>query len=322
MKNTRRSRHLQKNRLFSVLLALSLTGALGCRLNRLEKTLNPEYKEFLSKVRYIITKEERKIFLELPDSEKKEFEEEFWRRRDPDPTTEENEFKEAYFRRIEEANRLFHGGRPGWLQDRGRIYILFGPPTERHTYPSDPVPREVWYYGNFPVVFIDHMGLGDFKLESINVVHLLELNKAQKASRDLARPRKAFFDFKVKTRPGGENITAVVIEIPYKNFWFAGVEDRLVTTLVLSVEVLDTAGKVILSEIKTIPVSIREEDIGEKDEMTLEFSLELKKGTYTLNLELENKAGKQKRKKSLKIEVGRAEEEGKQGDVDPCPAEA
>jgi len=33
--------------------------------------LDPENAEFLSKVRYIITSKERKIFLELPDSEKK-----------------------------------------------------------------------------------------------------------------------------------------------------------------------------------------------------------------------------------------------------------
>lgn len=56
-----------------VFLAFWFVSALGCRLYQLEKKLNPEYKEFFSKVRYIITKEERKIFLELPDSEKKEY---------------------------------------------------------------------------------------------------------------------------------------------------------------------------------------------------------------------------------------------------------
>lgn len=63
--------------------------------------------EFLSKVRYIINKKERKIFLELPDSEKERFKDEFWERRDPDPETEENEFKMEYFNRIEKANDLF-----------------------------------------------------------------------------------------------------------------------------------------------------------------------------------------------------------------------
>ena len=291
-----------------VFLALWFVSALGCRLYNLEKKLSPEYKEFLDKVRYIVTKEERKIYLELPDSEKKEFQEEFWSRRDPDLFTDENEFKEEYFQRIDEANRLFHGGRPGWLQDRGRIYILFGPPSERHTYSMQrgTKPREVWYYGNFPVIFIDHMGAGDYKLESLNLMHLMELNKAQMASQELAKPRKEFFDFDVKTHINEENEVIVTLEINYKDIWFAGVEDRLETTIVLSVELLDKEEKIVLSETKEYPISILEDDIGKEDKIIIEYPLMLKRGTYTLNLELENTAGKEKRKKILKIKKKKA----------------
>ena len=287
-------------------LAFWCVSALCCRLYNLEKNLSPEYKEFLSQVRYIVTKEERKIFLELPDSEKKDFQKEFWSRRDPDPSTEENEFKEEYFRRIDEANQLFPGGRPGWLQDRGRIYILFGPPTERHTYPTGPTPREVWYYRNFPVIFIDHMRVGDYKLEAINLAHLTELNKAQNVSQKLANPREEFFDFEVKTHINEENKVVVTLEINYKNIWFAGVEDRLETTIVLSVELLDAEETIVLSETKDYPISIHEDDIGKQDKMIIEYPLILKRGTYTLNLEIENKAGKEKRKKTLKIEARKA----------------
>ena len=91
----------------------------SCRLHQLEKKLNPENAEFLSKVRYIITKEERKIFLELPDADKEDFKKEFWKKRDPDPLTEENEFKMEYFNRIEITNELFvsevHPRRLGFL---------------------------------------------------------------------------------------------------------------------------------------------------------------------------------------------------------------
>lgn len=287
------------------LLVLWFVIAVGCRLYQLEKKLSPGYKEFLSKVRYIVTKEERKIFLELPDSEKKEFQEEFWSRRDPDSTTEENEFKDEYFRRIDEANRLFHGGRPGWLQDRGRIYILFGPPSERHTYSTDPAPREVWYYGNFPVIFIDHMGTGDYKLEALNLMHLAELNKAQNAFQKLAKPREEFFDFEVKTHINEKNEVIVTLEINYKDIWFAGVEDRLETTIVLSVEVLDAEEKIVLSETKEYSISILEDDIGKEDKIIIKYPLMLKRGTYTLNLELENTSGKEKRKKILKIKAKR-----------------
>jgi len=286
-----------------VFLTLWFVIAFGCRLYQLEKKLSPEYKEFLSKVRYIVTKEERKIFLELPDSEKKEFQEEFWSRRDPYPSTEENEFKDEYFRRIDEANRLFYGGRPGWLQDRGRIYILFGPPTERHTYSTDPSPREVWYYGNFPVIFIDHMGTGDYKLEALNLMHLTELNKAQNAFQQLAKPREEFFDFEVKTHINEKNEVILTLEIDFKDIWFAGVEDRLETTIVLSVEVLDAEENIVLSETKEYSISILEDDLGKEDKIIIDYPLMLKRGTYTLNLELENTAGKEKRKKILKIKM-------------------
>jgi GWxTD domain-containing protein len=279
--------------------------ALGCRLYQLEKKLNPENQEFLSKVRYIVTKEERKIFLELPDSEKKEFQDEFWNRRDPDPFTEENEFKEEYFQRIDEANQLFHGSRPGWLQDRGRIYILFGPPSERHTYFTDLNPREVWYYGNFPVIFIDRMGGGDYKLEALNLMHLVELNKAQNALQKLAKPREEFFDFEVKTHINKKNEVVVTLKIDYKDIWFAGVEDRLETTIVLSVELLDADEKIVLSDKTEYPISIHEDEIGKEDKMIINYPLMLEIGTYTLNLELETTVGKEKRKKTMKIKMKR-----------------
>lgn len=108
----------------------------SCAVKRLESRLDPLSEEFYSKVRYIITKQESKIFLELPPETRADFIEDFWKRRDPIPETEVNEFREAYYNRIEEANRFFKsGGRPGWLQDRGRVYILFGPPDERQTNP-------------------------------------------------------------------------------------------------------------------------------------------------------------------------------------------
>jgi hypothetical protein len=62
-------------------------------------------------------------------------------------------------------------------------------------------------------------------------------------------------------------------------------------------------GKIVLSETKEYPISILEDDIGKEDKIIIEYPLKLKRGTYTVNLELENKAGKEKRKKTLKLEV-------------------
>lgn len=178
----------------ALILLLSSCASTGPR-----SQLDPINQEFLSKVRYIISKEESKIFSEMPPSARDKFIEKFWERRDPTPETEINEYKEAYFERIEEANNLFRGGgRPGWLQDRGRVYILFGPPSERQTNPmggqpinpyEDPrelvgtrrvavgeKPTEIWIYYNLfssfqqpfqvRLLFVDTLGTGDYKLST------------------------------------------------------------------------------------------------------------------------------------------------------------
>ena len=178
----------------------------SCRLYKLASKLPPQYADFFSQVRYIITKQEEKIFLELPDSEKDRFIEEFWARRDPDPETEENEFKMEYLDRIETATELFiTEGKPGWLTDRGRIYILFGPPTDRITnHMGDEyfICSEVWYYGNFPVVFRDPACTGNYQLvtyeltalRDINLMYMHELSLAQARAQKTFSKEKDFFD--------------------------------------------------------------------------------------------------------------------------------
>ena len=98
----------------------------------LKKELETPWKKWLNEdVTYIITDEERKAWKRLStDDEREQFIEQFWLRRDPTPDTEENEYKEEHYRRIAYANERFASGIPGWKTDRGRIYIVYGPPDE------------------------------------------------------------------------------------------------------------------------------------------------------------------------------------------------
>jgi GWxTD domain-containing protein len=107
-------------------------------LRKLEKELATPYKKWLEEeVPYIITDEERSAFLQLQTNEEREqFIEAFWQRRDPTPDTVENEFKEEHYRRIAYANERFSSGIPGWRTDRGRIYIMWGPPDEIESHSS------------------------------------------------------------------------------------------------------------------------------------------------------------------------------------------
>ncbi len=105
---------------------------------KLRKELETPYKKWLDEdVGYIITDEERAAFKRLTtDEERQQFIEQFWLRRDPTPDTEENEFKEEHYRRIAYANEHYASGIPGWKTDRGRIYIMYGPPDEIESHPS------------------------------------------------------------------------------------------------------------------------------------------------------------------------------------------
>jgi GWxTD domain-containing protein len=104
----------------------------------LKQELSSTYKKWLNEdVRYIITPEEMSAFKQLSnDEERDQFIEQFWLRRDPTPDTPENEFKEEHYRRIAYANEHFASGIPGWRTDRGRIYIVYGPPDQIDAHPS------------------------------------------------------------------------------------------------------------------------------------------------------------------------------------------
>jgi GWxTD domain-containing protein len=78
---------------------------------------------------YIITPGERCAFLRLnTDEEREQFIGQFWYPRFVDPIPLNYDFKTEHYRRIVFANEKYGGQITGWKTDRGRIYVLFGPP--------------------------------------------------------------------------------------------------------------------------------------------------------------------------------------------------
>lgn len=155
--------------------------ALDARAAVAQSELSEKQRNWLEQeVVYIITERERDAFLELQSGEERDvFVEAFWRRRDPDPLTEVNEFREEHYRRIEHANRIL--GRetpiPGWMTERGKMYIILGEPREREAFPSAPgmYPTEVWFYeaqrerglsSPFYLLFFQQGFAGEYRLYS------------------------------------------------------------------------------------------------------------------------------------------------------------
>ena len=108
-------------------------------------------------LQHIATEEEMEDFHTLSDSRFIEAFFNFWKRRDNDTTTAYNEHMMEYYRRVDMANQNFSSNREadGYKSDRGRIFILYGSPTnkERLFSPSAP-PREVWTYVQLKKRFI------------------------------------------------------------------------------------------------------------------------------------------------------------------------
>jgi GWxTD domain-containing protein len=124
-----------------------------------------------NKSSYIAIDQEIDIFEELDEEGMKRFLPEFWRRRDPDPTTEINEYKNMYFANLEYAELNYSNAfKEGWKTDRGRVLLIYGKPDEVERFPSsmDTTPYEIWQYysleGGSHFIFADLTGHGSFEL--------------------------------------------------------------------------------------------------------------------------------------------------------------
>jgi len=146
------------------------------------------YRKWLKQdVVYIIAPEEKQIFESLTtDEEKDQFIEQFWFRRDTDRRDTLNEFKEEHYRRIAYVNERFGSGLPGWRTDRGKTYIIHGPPDQIEPHRSggsydrpswegggttSTFPFEIWTYrhikdlgSDIVLEFVDRSYSGEYKL--------------------------------------------------------------------------------------------------------------------------------------------------------------
>jgi GWxTD domain-containing protein len=156
------------------------------RLKATKIELKGQYKKWLDEdVRWIITDQEAKTFKSLSNDEERDaFIEQFWQRRNPNPDSNDNEYRDEFYARIAYANEHFAAGQPGWMTDRGHIYIAYGKPDSIDSHPSggsyerpmdegggetSTFPFEVWHYrylegigDNIDIEFVDTCMCGEF----------------------------------------------------------------------------------------------------------------------------------------------------------------
>lgn len=180
--------------LAALLLAGTTIGAVARPIPQNPKPKKPGKEAFEAlrkwadgEVRSILRPDEAAAYKKLKSDEEREaFIDIFWQLRDPDPDTPENEYREEFYRRVAYANEKFTSGKPGWLSDRGRIYITWGPPDSIESHPAGgpyerPVyegggststyPFETWFYRHLEgigsgveIEFVDPSGSGEYRI--------------------------------------------------------------------------------------------------------------------------------------------------------------
>tara|TARA_Y100001970_G_scaffold278435_1_gene384119 strand:- start:2158 stop:3348 length:1191 start_codon:yes stop_codon:yes gene_type:complete len=122
--------------------------------------------EIISVMRYILPVADIKSMKKLKLSDQFEFINNYWADRDPDSNTLENELLVEFTNRVKFVNSKFSDLGKGWRSDRGRVYIIYGPPemVERYSNQSDGI-YEIWEYpSGTRFTFLDRNGFGQFML--------------------------------------------------------------------------------------------------------------------------------------------------------------
>lgn len=125
--------------------------------------------ERVKQLEYIASTEEINRLKNAPVEKRQGLWEDFWEERDPTSGKEVNEFRNEYYRRIDYANENFTTGlTEGWKTDRGKVFVLLGPPDsiERHPFEMERKPYQIWYYYDrgYRLIFLEQYNLGEYKL--------------------------------------------------------------------------------------------------------------------------------------------------------------
>jgi GWxTD domain-containing protein len=109
-------------------------------------------------------------------------------RRDPHPETPVNEFRDEYYERIAYSNEHFASAIPGWMSDRGKIYISYGKPDRIEKGRTDfgnlkNILFETWFYDDldpfgskYQFTFTDPIQNNSFRMSDEDREKLLKLS--------------------------------------------------------------------------------------------------------------------------------------------------
>ena len=129
------------------------------------------YDQMVSLLRYFPRQDLVAKLRSAPDSLRAKAWRDFWDASDPVTMTPENEALNDYLTRVQIASQRFNeAADPGWLTDRGEVFITLGDPDEVYDLQSDYSRTGVhgirWVYTDLrlDLLFVDQSGFGRFRM--------------------------------------------------------------------------------------------------------------------------------------------------------------
>ncbi len=295
-------------------LVVALAACAGIALAAAKSKLDPESAKFYQTARLIMTKEEMKIFERLPDAEsRKEFIADFWLKRDPDPDTPDNEYKKEFEARVEYVNKRFNKeGGPGYNTDRGRVFLLMGPPDKMEEFPPEPGSSVrgfvIWwsYYDDrLAVEFMDESGTGKYRInryegDFFGAMDLMKLGRYVRADEVFS---KKFVKFETAyDQAAGE----IEVRLPVKGLMFReNDEGRLQADLRFRIYVYADRGASKESFAESRAIVVTDAELEAKKTVSVRFARTLKPGTNFIDVIVMAKEGmKGKIRQMFEIKVG------------------
>ncbi len=171
---------MKKKAFITIAVSVLLLLLVSCATTKAKLKMDPESEEFYLYARYLMTRNESKIFSKLNSPEqRRDFIESFWSIRNFSEDENENDFKEEILKRVDHAKKYFRDGViPGLKSDRGMVHIIMGPANNVEKYYAGarygeailPNNTIMWYYRDntgaesIRFVFVDRSGTGIFRL--------------------------------------------------------------------------------------------------------------------------------------------------------------
>ena len=123
--------------------------------------------EVVGVMQYILPYSEYKKLKNMDESFQWDYIHEYWKEKNPTPKTDENELISQLNNRVRYVNKNFSILMQGWRSDRGRIYIIYGPPQYVDESYQDQMgyTYQKWVYpSGKQFIFIDRSLSGDYSL--------------------------------------------------------------------------------------------------------------------------------------------------------------